>query len=167
MSTHRGQRTHGKRSESRWALGFMAVFVLVLAAPGFAQARTRVPLLPSVTSLRHNLQVRPFVIEYTGDGSGVLGGFNGSGRGHYGRMHWLQWTSKQAIGRGAAWLDNCTPDCAAGTFHPFAVKVYATDPRGNVFRRLTLRYRYRGTEVVDRRYVVHSGRLWYYGVVAP
>ncbi|HEY3725932.1 MAG TPA: hypothetical protein VGL51_02085 [Solirubrobacteraceae bacterium] len=143
-----------------------AVLVLCLGASAAAQTRPKLPLLPTDVSTRHNLQVRPFVIGYTGDGSGFLGGFDGQGvRLHFGRMRWTQWNRTQATGHGAVWLDDCMPDCAGGTFHPYRVTVYATQVQANVFRRLTLRYRYQGKRVVDRRKVVHAGRDWYYGLV--
>jgi hypothetical protein len=147
------------------AAWIVAALVLGLA-PSAALARGRAPLLPSDISTRHNLQVRPFVIDFTGDGSGFLGGFDARGTPiHFGRLRWTQWTRRQATGHGAVWLDNCFPTCAAGTFHPYKVTAYATQVRANVFRRLTLRYRYHRRTVVDRRKVVHSGRLWYYGLV--
>jgi hypothetical protein len=143
-----------------------AVLVLVLGASAVAQGRPKLPLLPTDVSTKHNLQLRPFVIDYTGDGSGFLGGFDRNGsRLRFGRLRWPQWNRSQATGRGAVWLDDCLPDCAAGTFHPYRVTVYATQPQANVFRRLTLRYRYHGKRVVDRRRVVHAGRAWYYGLV--
>lgn len=144
-----------------------AVIALFVLLPTVAQAVTRLPRLPTDRSLNHNLQVRPAEIDYTGDGSGALGGFDGTGRGHYGHLHWTQWTTKQATGHGAVWIDSCRPDCAAGRFRPYAVTVYATSPRGGVFRRLTLRYRYGGRRVVDRRIVQHLGGGYTYGVVIP
>ena len=115
----------------------------------------------------HDLQVRPSVVDYTGDGSGVLGGFDGTGRGHYGHLRWTRWTATQALGHGAVWIDDCAPDCATGTFRPYAVTVQASLPRANVFRRLTLRYRYGGKSVIDRREVVPVGGGWDYALLGP
>lgn len=145
-----------------------AVIALLVTLPDVAQAVTRLPRLPTNRSLRHNLQVRPAEIDYTGDGSGELGGFDGTGRGdNYGHLHWTQWTPQQATGHGAVWINDFRPDRAAGHFHPYAVTVYATRARGGVFRRLTLRYRFHGRQVVDRRIVEHLGGGYTYGVVIP
>lgn len=130
----------------------IAALGLCLAIPAAAQAGQRLPLLPTDTSTKHNLQVRPFAIDFTGDGTGWLGGFDGTGRyPNWGRLHWSRWTRTQATGHGALWLNTCRPDCADGTFHASAVTVYATQVRANVFRLLTLRYSYDGEPVVDRR----------------
>ncbi len=96
--------------------------------------------------------VRPAEVDYTGDGTGVLGGFDGSGRyPSYGHLKWSSWTGTEALGSGAVWIDNCTPSCAGGKFSPHAVAVRAFDPAAGHFARLRLRYRYRGAEVVDTR----------------
>ncbi len=135
----------------------VAVLVVLCVIPAAAQARAKLPLLPTDASTRHNLQVRPFVIDFTGDGSGWLGGFDGSGRyPHWGHLHWSQWSSTQATGHGAVWIDDCQPDCAAGTFPAYPVTIYANRVRANVFRRLTLDYRYNGKRVIDRRSVYES-----------
>ena len=124
-----------------------------LAVP--AGAGTKLPGLP--TEMGPGYHVRPAEIDYTGDGSGVLGGFDGHGHGHYGHLHWRFWTGQDAAGSGAVSINDCTPFCAAGTFHPFSVKVFAFRPRSGHFTRLTLRYRYHGKNVVDRRTVVKFG----------
>jgi hypothetical protein len=147
------------------AVSIAGLVAVCLALPAAAQARQKLPLLPTDLSLHHNLQVRPFQISYTGDGSGWLGGFDGTGRLNFGRMHWPRWNRTQAKGKGAVWLDDCVPDCADGTFHPYAVTVYATDPVANVFRHMTLRYRIHGRRVVDRRVVMHQGHGWTWGIL--
>lgn len=96
--------------------------------------------------------LRPAEIDYTGDGTGVLGGFDGTGRyPSYGHLKWSSWTGTEALGSGAVWIDDCTPSCAAGKFSPYAVAVRASDPAAGHFSRLRLRFRYRGAEVVDTR----------------
>jgi hypothetical protein len=110
--------------------------------------------------------VRPAQIVYTGDGSGVLGGFSGTGPyPRFGSLSWSTWNRRQARGTGAVWLDNCEPSCAEGTFHPYAVKVRAFAPHAGHFTRLTLRYEYEGKEVVDRRGVEKVGQSYGYFIL--
>jgi hypothetical protein len=110
--------------------------------------------------------VRPAQIVYTGDGSGVLGGFSGKGPyPRFGRLRWSMWNNRQAMGSGAVWLDDCQPDCADGTFHPYAVKVHAFRPQAGHFTRLTLRYGYEGKETVDRRGVRKFGSSYGYYII--
>jgi hypothetical protein len=107
--------------------------------------------------------VRPAQIIYTGDGSGVLGGFSGRGPlAHFGRLSWTLWNRHQAIGHGAVWLDDCAPNCAEGTFHPYSVRVHAFGVQGRHFTHLTLRYVFEGKEVLDRRVVFRHGSSYTY-----
>src|SRR5437660_1029096 len=90
---------------------------LALPATGWAH----LPGVLSNTSVRHPFLVRRAVISYTGDGTGFVGGFDGTGRasggrGHFGHVTWLTWTNQVATGSGALWGDNCEPNCARGTF---------------------------------------------------
>jgi hypothetical protein len=43
-------------------------------------------------------------------------------------MTWATWNSTVAVGTGTEKLDDCTPDCAAGTLHPVPVKVTLSRP---------------------------------------
>jgi hypothetical protein len=125
--------------------------VLAALSPASAGAAGLPGLLTQI-GRGNQFLVRPVQVVYTGDGSGVLGGF--SGRGPYprfGRLRWSLWNRQQALGSGAVWLDDCSPNCAEGTFHPYAVRVHAFDPRAGHFTKLTLRYRYEDKEVIDRR----------------
>jgi hypothetical protein len=140
-----------------------------------ASAAALAVLLPSCASaaglpgLLTNTGGRPFVVRpaqviYTGDGSGVLGGFTGKGPlRRFGALRWSSWGRHQALGSGAVWLDDCIPNCAKGTFHPYAVRVHAFAPSAGHFTRLTLRYTFEGREVVDRRRLVKVGRSYTYG----
>jgi hypothetical protein len=122
---------------------------------------SHLPGVLSNTSVRHPFLVRPAVVSYTGDGTGFLGGFDGQGRNHFGRMTWLTWTTQVATGSGALWGDNCEPNCARGTFSPVPVKVRAFAPHGGHFTRLTLRYEREGEKFIDER-----GVKFYNSVVA-
>jgi hypothetical protein len=115
-------------------------------------------------------QVRPAHIGYTGDGSGVLGGFDGSGSAHPGHLVWSMWTTTLARASGAVWIDDCNPDCATGKFSPYAVKVVALRPINGRFTRLTLTYTYKGKRQEDKRGIIFNtgfGAWMYYIVGYP
>lgn len=137
--------------------------VLLALLPGSASA---LPGLLTATPHSRPFTVRPAQIVYTGDGSGVLGGFTGRGPfPRFGSLSWSTWTRSQALGSGAVWLDDCEPSCAGGKFDPYAVKVHAFDPREGHFTRLTLRYAYEGKEVVDRRGIEKIGASYAYYII--
>ena len=43
--------------------------------------------------------------------------------------HWASFNGKEATGKGKAFINDCTPDCASGHFDTFAVKVHLTKPK--------------------------------------
>jgi hypothetical protein len=140
----------------------VAIVALALA-PASASA-AGLPGLLTGTGHGRPFAVRPAQIIYTGDGSGILGGFSGHGPlPRFGALRWTFWTQRQAQGSGAVWLDDCTPNCAQGAFHPYAVTVHASDPRGGHFTLLTLRYRFEGKEVLDKRVIEKFGTSFQYG----
>lgn len=141
----------------------LACACLVPAA--LASARLPRLLASSAKSSRYTWQIRPAQISYTGDGTGILGGFDGKGVADPGHLEWTSWTSKQATGSGAVWLDNCTPSCAGGTFTAHKVTVKAFRPVKGRFTRLTLRYRYHGKHTVDHRGIERIGGSWSYYIV--
>ncbi len=155
QTSHTRQRIHRLT-----LLGARVIVSLSTPSPASAQA-----LPGALTQIGHGptFAVRPAQMVYTGDGSGILGGFNGKGPyRRFGRLRWSIWNQRQAIGSGAVWLDDCEPDCATGTFHPYAVKVHVFDPEHGHFTRLTLRYHYEGHEVIDRRSVRKYGSSYGY-----
>jgi hypothetical protein len=126
----------------------LLVLALVFSSAGAAEG---LPGLLTQTGHGPPFAIRPAQIVYTGDGSGVLGGFTGKGPfPRFGRLLWPSWTDTQARGSGAVWLDDCTPNCAEGTFHPYAARVRAFAPHDGRFTRLTLRYTYHGKRVIER-----------------
>jgi len=80
---------------------------LVLAVPGVAAAR-----LPAVLT-EHNpaFQVRPATIDYTGDDSAVVGGLNGSGPRHLGRLKWTTEAKdvRRCLVKTPTWLEPLMP----------------------------------------------------------
>jgi hypothetical protein len=146
--TARGAGGYGARMR---AAGLFVV--LLIMAPAAAQAGP-----PKVLTQRphHMFQVRPAWIGYTGDGTGFIGGADGSGAAHPGHLHWRRYAHRQASARGVVWLNDCEPDCADGMFHSVPARVHVYRPRRGHFTRLTLKYRYRGHRYVDRRALRHT-----------
>jgi hypothetical protein len=138
----------------------LLVVALVFSSAGAAEG---LPGLLTQTGHGPPFVVRPAQVVYTGDGSGVLGGFTGKGPfPRFGRLSWPSWTDAQAQGSGAVWLDDCTPNCAQGTFHPYASQVRAFAPHGGHFTRLTLRYSYNGKRVIERLGIAKFGANYSY-----
>lgn len=152
---------------TRTAALVIAVSLVSAALASLASGTTPVPkLLGGAPNADSTWQVRPAQIVYTGDGSGVLGGFDGTGAAHPGRLTWITWSQTKATGSGAVWIDNCTPNCASGKFTARAVRVVAFRDVRSRFTRLTLTYSYHGKRVIDRRGIRRFGGTWAYFIVA-
>ena len=90
----------------------------------------------SVTHDCFHVSVRPHAILFAcGDG------------GYYARrLHWADWHVRSARGAGVFYLNDCTPNCAEGTFHRARGTIVLSRPRycrgidGRVFSRMTVRY---------------------------
>jgi hypothetical protein len=135
---------------------------IAVAVAGSALAQGLPTLLGNAAKGPTKLLVRPAQIVYTGDGSGILGGFDG-GRGKgFGHLRWTKWTTGSAFGHGADWIDDCRPDCADGTFTPHAATLNAFRPRSGRFTRLTVTTSYRGRPLVNRLRLVRSHRVLLY-----
>ena len=95
----------------------------------------------------HGLQVRPFIIDWTGDGSGWLGGSSGrSSTFSYhdiGRLHWTQYNATGGRAFGVVWAKpapNChlsNAQCPLVPEGKTGVHVYR--PRDGVFTRMTFK----------------------------
>jgi hypothetical protein len=135
---------------------------IAAAVAGSALAQGLPTLLGNSPQGPDKLLVRPAQIVYTGDGSGILGGFDG-GRGEgFGHLRWTKWTAGSAFGHGADWINDCRPDCADGTYTAHAATVNAFRPRGDRFTRLTVKSSYRGKPLVNRMKLERShGALIY------
>lgn len=44
-------------------------------------------------------------------------------------MRWRVWNTRMAVGQGEAYVNDCVPDCADGTYSRHAVTVYLSRPR--------------------------------------
>lgn len=118
------------------------------ANPPQATSMPHATRMPIRTGLTGPLQVRPYIVVLSVDGSGLLGGFSGrhpteSTRGKpFGRLHWTTWNSTEGRASGAEWLNNCRPSCARGTYHAYKATVHVYDPgRSGVFLRMTVKSR--------------------------
>ena len=109
------------------------------------------------------LQFRPFVVSWTGDGTGFLGGGTGRRfvtkgdalrrglRASFGRLRWTTWNARQGRAWGVNWLDNCIPNCAQGTYFPKNVNVHVYRPNSSgIFTRL---------EILSKRNRVQTRRV--------
>ena len=94
-----------------------------------------------------SFSVAPAAIVVSGDGSALVAGEAawigrdpnpGHGGGQFGRISWTAWTASHASGVGVYWLNNCTPNCAQGTYFPHDVRILASRVRNGMFTRLVL-----------------------------
>jgi hypothetical protein len=138
----------------------------VTAAAPVAGAAPLPQLATQAAEHDEELQYRPATISYTGDGTGYVGGRTTSPPGNLDRggIHWLSWTQRSAFGKGWAWVNDCRPDCAGGSFSKHRAKVRATRPRHGHFTRLVIVFRYGGHLLHDHRKLERAGGYWYWGV---
>jgi hypothetical protein len=132
-----------------------AILIPAVAA-GARSPRAQAQRLPVLATEFGAPTVRPTTIDYTGDGSGIIGRLPSDLRAadkRPGFLHWTEWTGSRAVGNGTVWLKSCNPFCAVSPFYRYPVTLTAARVRGGHFTRLTLRYRYHGRSVVDRRCV--------------
>lgn len=98
----------------------LAAVGLAVAVTSSASARTAPRTTPStkVVPCLGAPQVRPasYVIA-CGDGNWFVTS-----------IHWVRWSASVAIGRATVHLNDCTPYCAAGTFHTTPGVVVLSDP---------------------------------------
>ena len=127
----------------------LVVSAALLTAGGSAAAATGLPKV--LTQDTPAFQIRPAVISYTGDGTGYVGGPDGTSVHRLGHLRWTTYNRREGDATGLVWLDNCTPDCARGMFTASKVRVRVSSPNHGHFRLLTLTYRYQGRRYVDRR----------------
>jgi hypothetical protein len=146
----------------RGLIALLALAATALAVTPALAASALPTLLGNRVKGPDKLLIRPAQIVYTGDGSGILGGFDGSrGRG-FGHISWTHWSRGSAFGHGADWIDDCRPDCADGTYTAHSATANAFRPRSGHFTRLTIKSSYRGRPLVTRLELVRSGRVLIY-----
>lgn len=152
----------------RWDVLSVALGGLLLCLAWAVGASAQSDVRLATQDPEHPLQVRPLTISYTGDGTGYLGGRKSFPRGlDRGGLHWISWGPRVADARGYAWLNNCRPDCARGSFHPYRARIRARRPRHGLFTRLIIKLRYRGGWVYDHRSLRHIPASYYEGERYP
>jgi hypothetical protein len=70
--------------------------------------------------------VRGPTVYRPGCGSGC--GLSGDGTAALWNMTWTTWNATEAVGTGTEKIDDCNPNCAAGTLHAVAVRVTLSMP---------------------------------------
>ena len=120
--------------------------MLVLTASALPAGAARLPRLLT-EDFGTTFAIAPPVIVISGDGSALLAGEAAwIGRdptpkhtgNQFGHITWTSWTATRATGTGVAWLDNCTPDCAQGTYFPHDERIVASTVQAGRFTRLVL-----------------------------
>ena len=92
-------------------------------------------VLTVFTGCAHHAQVRPAGVVFA----------CGDGNFYATRMSWTHWGSADAEGIGVAYVNDCTPYCAAGHFHTYKLSVRLSRPVVCVkgrreFSRITWRF---------------------------
>jgi hypothetical protein len=142
------------------------LLIAAVAAAGLtaSTALAANPLPTLLTGSGENaFAVRPATINYTGDGSGVLGRFPSKNKGF---LRWTSWGPQAAMATGTVWLNDCQPSCAGGQFRAYNVRLTADHVRGAHFTQMTLRYRYNGKAVVDSRTLERIGVTYQWAITA-
>lgn len=126
----------------RVSLAFGAV---VLFSAPVTLASGGVPKLPDASGHLSNsqFQVKPSSILISGDGTFYFDGHK-KPHNHAAPLKWTSWTASGGLGSGFNWVNNCRPNCAAGTFHQYPVKLHVWQPKtvgGHlIFTRMTVTY---------------------------
>ncbi len=125
----------------------MAVATCLGCAGGIAVAGSAPPRLLRA-DYTADFAIRPATMFFGCCGQVLIGGAGVSSRqfrsGKRGHIRWTVWTTLGATGTGLLWIDDCTPDCANGTFQSHSVSITATDVRASRYTRLVLIYRFGG-----------------------
>lgn len=121
------------------AIGIAGLGIATGAAAATAATLPAFPTFSGPPS-KHNPEVKPGEIIYSGDGSQF---FASRGK-RPGNLHWTVWNATEGRGTGAQWIDNCDPSCANGKFtlYPITLKVSAPKQESKyfIFTRLTVTY---------------------------
>ena len=110
-----------------------------LAVSASVSPETVAPLSPTAVAVTGTISSPPSPV-YLAEGGSVTGTtvvspgcaagcpLSGDGTTSLWNMTWPTWTSFQAIGNGTEKIDDCNPNCAAGTLHAVPVTVALTKP---------------------------------------
>jgi hypothetical protein len=121
-----------------------AVLAAAVAVSAFGAAASALPAAHAATGAS-----KPVLVQCTNRGSVKPRQFTitcADGNDFLSGLKWSSWAST-ASGKGTEWINTCNPNCAAGHFHKFGVKVYLwrVRPRPHVrgqryYTRMTLTY---------------------------
>jgi hypothetical protein len=82
-------------------------------------------------------------------------------------QHWSHWTATSAFSWGTLWVDNCSPNCAAGHYTRYPAEVglsrVAAHQGVSYFSRMRLRYYHTGARDYGFRWGTYRGAtipLW-------
>jgi hypothetical protein len=93
-------------------------------------------------SSAERFRVRPAVLSLSGDGTAFVGGPGWKAEGRrvlsFGRIVWKSFGGPKARGEGLLWLNDCTPDCAAGTFRHYPAVIRASSVVRRHYTRLSV-----------------------------
>jgi hypothetical protein len=99
------------RNLLRHAGQVIAVTALFLGAAG-AQPASAAPIV-ALPNCQGKPEVRPAMVLFAcGDGN-----FSAE------KLHWTSWGGPKAVANGVAQSNDCTPNCAAGKFHSYRIRV--------------------------------------------
>ncbi len=134
---------------TRSALAGVACCVIAAGASAAAAATPTFPTFSGPPS-KTNPVVKPSEIIYTGDGSQF---FAGEGTKKAGKLDWTVWNRTEGLGTGEQWIDNCTPNCAGGTFSkvPVTLKAYRPEKASKYFIFTRLKVTYTGKQPGHRK----------------
>ncbi len=134
----------------------VAAALMAVAASAPAQAR------PKLHDGVDGFEVRPATILVSGNGSAWLGGAGHGEPPDYGRIRWTAFRRSGARGRGRMFLNDCTPDCAGGTFSSWRAVIRARRVRDGHYTRLSASYERDGERVVTRWRLVRASPSYAY-----
>ena len=151
-------------------MAVVIVLVFLVVGSGAAGATSSLPGLPSEVTGQPSLSVRPAVVIFTGDGSGVLGGRDGAPKWNakkgqfvgFGHFDWKVWTAQRAVVDGVVWARTCwSTSCEGHRYSPFPAKAVASRPVGGRFTRLAVVSVETGKRFVDCRTVQGTAAAGY------
>lgn len=115
--------------------GLLIAAVLAIAclslAPSPAHAAAEKTFFPQGFASTHSY--KPHRLLLSGDGTLFVR-----------HAHWRVWNHRRAVGTGVAFVDDCVPNCAAGTLHRHHVTIRLTRPRHLCGARFFTRFRLSG-----------------------
>src|SRR5438309_1969982 len=111
------------------------------AAGGVAASPSRTPFFTSGGPLRYaRFQRTPPQLVYSGNGAAFVAGRHRPSS----RLRWMRWAARNAVVSGDDWRNDCKPDCTAGSYRGYPVRVSLYRRRHvagrPVFTRLAITY---------------------------